>query len=128
MIIHYKSNVSKIAYYGVIQSAIFSALQNALFAWGLDEEDDVDEPGLNKSIDRSVNTMIDSQLISIGCLLYANYNGRKTCNLRGKPINESIDRNQQIEKIHLVFRDGFFLKNTTGIYNGGSGNISICFV
>ena len=62
----FKSNVSKIAYYGVIQSAIFSALQNALFAWGLDEEDDVDEPGLNKSIDRSVNTMIDSQLRGTG--------------------------------------------------------------
>ena len=65
----FKSNMSKIAYYGVIQSAIFSALQNALFRFGLEEEDEnneVDNKDLNKAIDRTVNTVIDSQLRGTG--------------------------------------------------------------
>ena len=63
-----KANMSKIAYYGVIQSAIFSALQNALFSYGLDEEDDLDNDDLNSSIDRTVNTVIDSQLRGLGVI------------------------------------------------------------
>ena len=62
----FKANISKIAYYGVIQSVIFSALQNALFGWGLDEEEDLDDEGLNKAIDRTVNTVVDSQLRGTG--------------------------------------------------------------
>ena len=63
-----KSNMSKIAYYGVIQGTIFAALQNALFSWGLDEEEDLDDESLNKAIDRSVNTVIDSQLRGLGVI------------------------------------------------------------
>ena len=66
-----KANMSKIAYYGVIQSAIFSSLQNALFRWGLEEEDEnneADNKDLNASIDRTVNTVIDSQLRGTGVL------------------------------------------------------------
>ena len=64
----FKTNISKIAYYGVVQSVIFSALQNALFGWGLDEEEDLDDEGLNKAIDRTVNTVIDSQLRGLGVI------------------------------------------------------------
>jgi len=66
-----KTNMSKIAYYGVIQSAIFSALQNALFRFGLEEEDENNEANnkdLNSAIDRTVNTVIDSQLRGTGVL------------------------------------------------------------
>ena len=66
-----KSNMSKIAYYGVIQSVIFSSLQNALFRWGLEEEDEnneADNKDLNSAIDRTVNTVIDSQLRGTGVL------------------------------------------------------------
>ena len=66
-----KANMSKIAYYGVIQSAIFSALQNALFRFGLEEEDEnneADNKDLSASIDRTVNTVIDSQLRGTGVL------------------------------------------------------------
>ena len=63
-----KANMSKIAYYGVIQSVIFASLQNALFGWGLDEEEDLDDEGLNKAIDRTVNTVIDSQLRGLGVI------------------------------------------------------------
>jgi len=61
-----KENLGKIAYYGVIQSIVFAGLQNALFAWGLDENDDMDDEGLTKSLDRTVNTVIDGQLRGFG--------------------------------------------------------------
>ena len=61
-----RDNMSKIAYYGAIQSIVFASLQNALFAWGLDEEDDMDDKGLTKSIDRTINTVIDGQLRGFG--------------------------------------------------------------
>jgi hypothetical protein len=60
------SAVSKIAYYGAIQSIIFAALQNALFGYGLDEEDDLDGEDWQKSVDRTLNTVVDSQLRGMG--------------------------------------------------------------
>ena len=36
-----KTHISKLIYYGAIQSALFTGLQRALFAFGLDEEDDM---------------------------------------------------------------------------------------
>ena len=58
----FKTHVSKIIYYGAIQSIIFSALQSAIFAsLGDDEEEDLD----NKK-QRILNQMIDSVLSGIG--------------------------------------------------------------
>ena len=62
----FKSNASKIAYYGAIQSIIFASLQNALFGHGLDEEEDLDQEDWEKSLDRTINTVIDSQLRGFG--------------------------------------------------------------
>jgi hypothetical protein len=62
----FKSNVSKIAYYGAIQSIIFASLQNALFSFGLDEDEDMDDKDLTKRVDRVVNTVIDGQLRGMG--------------------------------------------------------------
>ena len=71
-------SLSKIAYYGAIQSSIFAALQNALFAYALDEEDDMasgdpqipvqkrSDDALYKRTFRTVNTIIDGQLGGIG--------------------------------------------------------------
>tara|TARA_B110000211_G_scaffold100455_1_gene116905 strand:- start:875 stop:10201 length:9327 start_codon:yes stop_codon:yes gene_type:complete len=57
-----KTHLSKIAYYGVVQSIIFGALQSALFAaMGEDEEEQFD---MKK--DRIINGMIDSVLSGIG--------------------------------------------------------------
>jgi len=61
-----KENLGKIAYYGAIQSIVFAGLQNALFAWGLDEDDDMDDEGLTKSLDRTLNTVVDGQLRGFG--------------------------------------------------------------
>ena len=61
-----RDNISKIAYYGVIQSVVFSALSNALFAWGLDDEDDMEDERWNQSVDRTLNGVIDGQLRGFG--------------------------------------------------------------
>ena len=57
-----KTHLSKIAYYGVVQSIIFGSLQSALFAaMGDDEEEEFD---MKKG--RIINGMIDSVLSGIG--------------------------------------------------------------
>ena len=64
----FKTNVSKIAYYGVVQNMAFASLQNALFSeiQGFDG-DDSDQPlteeqqnKRNKKVTRIVNNMFDS--------------------------------------------------------------------
>jgi hypothetical protein len=56
-----KTNISKIAYYGVVQSIIFNALQQAMFAMGMgDEEED------EKRVSKTLNGMLDSQLRGLG--------------------------------------------------------------
>ena len=59
----YKSNISKIIYYGAIQNFIFNALQNALFKTMFDEDED------DKASDRDLriaNGMADSILRGMG--------------------------------------------------------------
>ena len=66
----WKSNVSKIVYYGAIQNLIFNALQQAVFALGFgDDEEETDEAKAKKRNDKAykvVNGMIDSQLKGLG--------------------------------------------------------------
>jgi hypothetical protein len=58
----YKTHISKIAYYGFIQSVIFSSLQSALFAsLGDDEEEEFDKKKM-----RILNSIMDSMLSGIG--------------------------------------------------------------
>jgi hypothetical protein len=61
----FKANTSKIIYYGVIQSVIFSALQTALFALIGSEEEEKDEL-LDKKTDRILNSMLDTFLTTFG--------------------------------------------------------------
>jgi predicted kinase len=57
-----KSNISKIVYYGAIQSIIFAALQSAIFAaLGDDEEEEFD-----KKKQRIVDSMVDGWLAGLG--------------------------------------------------------------
>jgi len=66
------ANVSKIVYYGTIQNFIFSALQNALFAFlpGFDDDEDVDQEAIDKKLntktDRIISGMIDTLLKGSG--------------------------------------------------------------
>ena len=63
----WKTNVSKIVYYGAVQNLIFNALQQAVFALGFgeDEEEEMDTKKSEK-ISRIANGMIDSQLKGLG--------------------------------------------------------------
>jgi len=59
----FKTNVSRIVYYGAVQNFVFNALQSALFALAFD--DDEDKKKLAKR-DRVVNGMADSILRGLG--------------------------------------------------------------
>ena len=58
----WKTNVSKIVYYGVVQNVIFNALQNALFVMLFDDEDDIPQD----KVVRVANGMMDSLLRGLG--------------------------------------------------------------
>jgi hypothetical protein len=60
----WKTNISKIAYYGAIQNFMFNALQKALFAIALDEEEDEEEA--NKKYTSVVEGMADSIIRGTG--------------------------------------------------------------
>ena len=64
----WKTNVSKIVYYGAIQNLIFNSLQQAVFALAFGEDEDEEEQAAKKSnkISRVANGMIDSQLKGLG--------------------------------------------------------------
>ena len=64
----WKTNVSKIVYYGAVQNLIFNALQQAVFALGFGEDEDEEQQDAKKSekISRIANGMIDSQLKGLG--------------------------------------------------------------
>jgi hypothetical protein len=57
-----KTNVSKIAYYGVIQNLIFNAMQQAMFKLGFDDDDEEKV----KTYSRVANSMVDNTLKGLG--------------------------------------------------------------
>ena len=59
----WKSNVSKIVYYGAVQNLIFHALQTALFALAFDDEEDEEK---NERYFNIGNRMADTLLIGTG--------------------------------------------------------------
>ena len=60
-----KTNISKIIYYGVAQNLLFNALQQALFAFAFDDdEEDTDEQ--KKKYIGIANGMMDSLLRGMG--------------------------------------------------------------
>ena len=64
----WKSNISKIVYYGGIQNLMFNGLQSAL-GWSLfddDEDENAKEKRREQKLQRTLNGMIDSQLKGLG--------------------------------------------------------------
>ena len=61
-----KENLSKLLYYGFVQSVAFTAMQNAMFAFSLDEEESFDKDDKSRRVSRMINNMADSQLRGIG--------------------------------------------------------------
>ena len=65
----WKTNVSKIVYYGAVQNLIFNTLQQAVFALGFGDDDEDDEKKAEKKNKKAfsvANGMIDSQLRGLG--------------------------------------------------------------
>jgi len=62
----WKTNVSKIVYYGAVQNLIFNSLQQAVFALGFGEDDEEKDQEKDKKLERIANGMIDSQLKGLG--------------------------------------------------------------
>ena len=64
----WKTNVSRIVYYGGVQNLIFYSLQSALFALAFDDDDDEEERNANetKKKQRLLNGMLDSILRGTG--------------------------------------------------------------
>ena len=64
----WKSNISKIVYYGAIQNLMFNGLQSAL-GWSLfddDEDEKAKEKRKEQKLQRTLNGMLDSQLKGLG--------------------------------------------------------------
>jgi len=63
----WKSNMSKIAYYGFVQNLLFTTLQSALFAYGMDDDEEEDAKVFpeSKMLD-AANSMADNLLRGIG--------------------------------------------------------------
>jgi len=60
----WRSNISRIMYYGAVQNIIFSSLQSALFAVAFDDEED--EEFLDTKVERIANGTLDSLLRGSG--------------------------------------------------------------
>jgi len=95
----WKTNVSKIAYYGAIQNLIFNSLQQALFAIGFGSDEDEKDPKLKarneQKITRVANGMIDSQLKGLGIAGNAMVAAKNTVL---KIIEESEKKRPEYEK------------------------------
>ena len=61
----WKTNASKILYYGIAQNIIFTALQQGLFSLLMDDDDEIDEKE-EKKISYAVNGVFDGMLRGMG--------------------------------------------------------------
>ena len=59
----WKTNISKLMYYGVVQNFIFTAMQKALFALGFEDEEDEDK---SKRVQSVAESMVDNVLRGTG--------------------------------------------------------------
>ena len=82
-----RTHVSKIVYYGVIQSFIFNALQSAIWA----AEDD-DEEELDKKQNRIIHGMLDGWLVGFG------YGGRAVSQVKNTVLEYQKQRAKDLDK------------------------------
>ena len=90
-----KTHVSKIAYYGVAQGILFTALQSALFAsWG-DEEDEVKD----KKKQRMLNSIVDSWLSTFG------YGGKGVATVKNTMLEYQKQRAKDLDEKFMTRPD-----------------------
>ena len=97
----WKTNASKIVYYGVAQNLIFTALQSALFSMLLDDDDEVTEDD-EKKLMYAANSIIDGTLRGMG------YAGATIAALKNLGM-ELYDQNQKREKGKRVYNGALTL-------------------
>jgi len=90
-----KTHVSKIAYYGVAQGILFTALQSALFAsWG-DEDDEVKD----KKKQRMLNGIVDSWLSTFG------YGGKGVATVKNTMLEYQRQRAKDLDEEFMTRPD-----------------------
>jgi len=97
----WKTNASKIVYYGVAQNLIFTALQSALFSMLLDDDDEVTEDD-EKKLMYAANSIVDGTLRGMG------YGGAVIAALKNLGM-ELYDQNQKREKGERVYNGAITL-------------------
>jgi len=97
----WKTNASKIVYYGVAQNLIFTTLQSALFSMLLDDDDEVTEDDEKKLV-YAANSIIDGTLRGMG------YGGAVIAALKNLGM-ELYDQNQKREKGERVYNGALTL-------------------
>ena len=97
----WKTNASKIVYYGVAQNLIFTTLQSALFSMFLDDEDEVTEDD-EKKLTYALNSIVDGTLRGMG------YAGATIAALKNLGM-ELYDQNQKREKGERVYNGALTL-------------------
>ena len=113
----WKTNVSKIVYYGAAQNIIFNGLQNAVWTEAFDEDGDGTEKGA-----RTANGMVDSLLGGLGfqgsaavaiknsLITIAKESGKDSPEFR-KAVNDLLDFSPPI----LFFSSSFFFLSCKAI-------------
>ena len=97
----WKTNASKIVYYGVAQNLIFTTLQSALFSMLLDDDDEVTEDD-EKKLMYAANSIVDGTLRGMG------YAGATIAALKNLGM-ELYDQNQKREKGERVYNGALTL-------------------
>jgi hypothetical protein len=97
----WKTNASKIVYYGVAQNLIFTTLQSALFSMFLDDEDEVTEDDERK-LTYALNSIVDGTLRGMG------YAGATIAALKNLGM-ELYDQNQKREKGERIYNGAITL-------------------
>ena len=94
-----KTHVSKIVYYGAVQSIIFTALQSALFAVLGSDDDDEKEEMIDKKTTRMLNSMIDTWLTSIG------YGGKAISTVKNTIMEYNKQRAKDVDEDFMTKSD-----------------------
>jgi len=97
----WKTNASKLVYYGVAQNLIFTALQSALFSMFLDDEDEVTEDD-EKKLTYALNSILDGTLRGMG------YAGATIAALKNFGM-ELYNQNQKRQKGERVYNGSLTL-------------------
>ena len=90
-----KTHVSKIAYYGVVQGILFTALQSALFATMGDEDDEAKE----KKKERMLNSIVDSWLSTFG------YGGKGVATVKNTMLEYQKQRAKDLDEEFMTRPD-----------------------